>query len=171
MGNHTNVHKAQHLSRKQARNRKGNGSAAKSVKDHTNLLSILSIHSSRHFTGRFTNFTVFNRLVACVFRAHSARKGPSLNLFILFRVPAIAWTPFCIAKGDSLLRDDSSLAEVITKYLGQLSLLMYSFYCPSQSSSLSFVQFVSFVCQQKKPYLEGKKFITLSPHPFQQGNA
>ena len=52
---------------------------------------------------------------------------------MLFRVPAIAWKPFCIAKGDSLLRADSSLAEFITKYLGQFSLLIYSSLSESES--------------------------------------
>ena len=80
-----------------------------------------------------------------------------------FEVPAVAWKPFCIARGDSLLRGYSSLAEVITKYLCQLSLLIYS--TLSKSDSDSEIYFVSCVCQQKKPYLERKEFTTLSPHP------
>ena len=40
--------------------------------------------------------------------------------------PSISWKAVCIAKGDNLLGGDSSLAEVIIKYLGQVELFMYS---------------------------------------------
>ena len=74
-------------------------------------------------TGRLTNVTVFNRFSALGLLEHPTRKDPSLSLLVLLRVPAIAWKPFCTVKGDSLLRGFSSLADVRTTNMGQLSFL------------------------------------------------
>ena len=72
-------------------------------------------------TGLSTKCSVFNKFIAWAVWLHSTRKEPSLNLLIFFRVPAIAWKPFCTAKGDSLFRGRSSLADFINRNLGQVS--------------------------------------------------
>ena len=88
-------------------------------------------------TGRSTKLTVLSRFSAWVFLKHSTRKDPSLNLLVLLRVLAIAWKPFYTAKGDSLLNGRSSLADLTTINLGQLSFVRKSLLAVSESESSS----------------------------------
>ena len=88
-------------------------------------------------TGRSTKLTVFSRFSALILLEHSTRKDPSLQLLVLFRVTAIAWNPFCTAKGDSLLNFFSSLAYLTTMNLGQLSFVRKSSLSDSESESES----------------------------------
>ena len=95
-------------------------------------------------------------------------EGSVSNLLVLLRVPAVAWKPFCTAKGDSLLSGFSSLADVRTIYLRQLSLVMNKSVSESESSSSGLVRFIH-LCNAEDPTEEAisreKEFTTLSPHP------
>ena len=84
--------------------------------------------------GRSKNWVVLRRPITCSFLAHSTRKDPSLNLSMLLRVPATAWNPFWMAKGDNLLRGRLTLADSTTRNLGQLAVV---------SRKLSFSESVS----------------------------
>ena len=75
-------------------------------------------------------------IFACCLRLHSTRKDSSLSFLVLFRVPAIASNPFCIAKGDSFERGASSLADFITRNRGQLAEVTKCSYSESVSESL-----------------------------------
>ena len=75
-------------------------------------------------TGLSMNRVVVRRPTACDFLVYSTRKEPSLNLLMLLRVLAIAWNPFWITKGDSLLRGRSSLDDSTTRNHGQLLLVL-----------------------------------------------
>ena len=92
--------------------------------------------------GLSTNRVVLRRPIACNFLAHSSRKEPYLNLLRLLRVPAIAWKPFWIANGDSLLGGKSSLDDSTTRNLGQLLLVLQKrslLESVSESGSFGFV--------------------------------
>ena len=127
------------------------------------------------FTGPSTDFTVSKRFVACAFRPHSSTKEPSLSLLMLFRVPAIAWKPFCKAKGDSLLRSDSFTCyrQVITKYLGQLSSFMYSSLPESESELVMFRSYLLFVKGRRNHIWKKRNspHVVLTHHRVQQGDA
>ena len=96
-------------------------------------------------TDRSAKLTVFSRFSAWVFHEHSTRKDQSFNLLVLLRVPAIAWKPFCTAKGDSLLKGCSSLANLTTMNLGQLSFVRKisssDFESESESGLVLFLRF------------------------------
>ena len=79
---------------------------------------------------------VLRRPTACGFLAYSTRKEPSLNLLVLFRVPAIARNPFWITKGKSLLSGRSSLDDSTTRNLGQF-VLVFVKHSMSESVSVS----------------------------------
>ena len=66
------------------------------------------------------NKSVRSRFWAWALLPHSTRKDQSLNLLMLFRVPATTWKPFWTANGDSLLNGRSSLDDSTTRNLGQL---------------------------------------------------
>ena len=97
--------------------------------------------SSRHLITPRDEFSI---LCTWVFLEHFTRKDPSLNLLVLLRVPAIAWKPFCTAQGDSLLNGRSSLADLTTIKLGQLSFVRKSSLSVSESESSSVL--VGFCC-------------------------
>ena len=87
-------------------------------------------------TALSTNLTVFSKISAWVLFRHSTRKQPSRSLLVLFRVPAIAWKPFCTAKGESLLRKRFSSLPFMIKTRDQLLRLMK--FSLSESVSVSF---------------------------------
>ena len=111
--------------------------------------------------GRSTKLVVFNRLITWAFRLRLTRKEPSRNLFVLLWVPAIAWKPYCMAKGDSLCREASTLADFTTRNLGHVTKRSYS-ESESVFFSLSFLSLFRGILWAMLGFMWS---ITLSPHP------
>ena len=81
-------------------------------------------------TGLSVNLFVRSRFWAWAFLPHSIKKEPSLSLLMFFRVPAMAWKPFWIAKGDNFCRGRSLFADSTIKNLGQfVSLFTWASHC------------------------------------------
>ena len=72
------------------------------------------------------NLFVWSRFWAWALLPHSIKKEPFLSLLMFFRVPAMAWKPFWIAKGDNFCRGRSSLTGSTIKNLGQFVSLFIS---------------------------------------------
>ena len=79
-------------------------------------------------TGMSINRFVWSRFWAWVLLPHSTKKEPSLSLSMLFRVPAIAWKSFWIAKGDNFCRGRSSFADSTIKNLGLFFFFFFFFF-------------------------------------------
>ena len=108
------------------------------------------------------NLFVQSRFWAWALLPHSTRKDPSLNLLMLLGVPATAWKPFWIAKGDSLLSGRSSKMTPRLETLANCySCRRVHFHSPSLSPGhCSVIFFYLWV-----PCYVCERFITFCPHP------
>ena len=92
---------------------------------------------SETLTGLSTKWFVWSRFWAWALLPHSTKKEPSVSLLILFRLLAITWKPFWIAKGDSFCKGRSSFADLTIINFGHFFFSLFEKISFSESVSVS----------------------------------